>query len=278
MISIIHIIDSICEVILPISYFATVVAYGLAFFREDTFAREWKSRLLVITVSIHAIYIGFHTMEYSRCMVTTPFEIMSLVAFTIIATYWFIERRVGARETGTFMVGIAFLFQLIAATMMRDVSEPNPILKNFSVGIHISTAIFGFSAITISAVYGMLYLLLYREIKVSSFGRTFKQLPSLASLEKLSTYATIVGFFFLTIAIIIGVFDLPRTFENFSYYDPKLIVTVFVWAIYGGVLFAHFIGKVEGRRIMMLSLGGFFMALFSMTIINAFLSGFHKFY
>ena len=278
MLPIIHIIDSICEVFLPMLYFATVLAYALSFFRDDAFARSWKSRLLVLTVSLHGLYILFHTVEYSRCMVTTLFEILSLVAFTIIATYWFIERRVGARETGTFMVGIAFLFEIISAIMTRDVADPNPLLKDLSIGLHISTAIFGFSGITISAVYGMLYLILYRELKVNRFGPSFKKLPSLEALEKLSTYATIVGFFFLSIAIGIGVFDLPRVFPSFSYTDPKLIVTIFIWAMYGGVLVAHYLAHIEGRRIMLLSLTGFCVSLFSMTIINGFLSGFHRFY
>lgn len=278
MLALYHLIDSICEVFLPILYCTTVLAYGLAFFREDEFARQWKGKLLISTVMLHTIYIFTHTLEYRRCMVTTPFEIMSLISFTVAATYWYIETKTQTKNTGLFMIGIAFIFEAISAVMMRDVAEPNYLLKDLTVGIHITAAIFGFSAITISAVYGMLYLLLYREIKVSRFGMTYRQLPSLESLEKLSTYATTVGFFFLSIAIALGLFALPRIFNNFSYYDPKLIVTIIIWAIYGAVLLAHFIGHIEGRRIMMLTLSGFFIALFSMTIINAFLSDFHKFY
>ena len=278
MIQLYHLINSTCEVVLPVVYFAAVASYGQAFFRDDQFAEKWKSKLLRTSVIIHALYIGIHTMEYRRCMVTTPFEIMSLVAFTIIGTYWFIEYKTAVRETGFFAIGIAFIFLVISSVMMRDGSEPNALLKNLTVGIHISSATFGLGAITISAIYGMLYLLLYRNIKSGRFGMSYKHLPSLEALEKLSTYATIVGFFFLTIAMVLGYLTLPRAFQNFSYYDPKLIVTLLIWIVYGLALFAHFVIHIEGRRIMLLSLSGFVMAMFSWTITNAFLSGFHKFY
>lgn len=273
-----HLLNSICEVLLPVAYFATVAAYGLAFFRDDPLAERVKSRILILTVAMHAFYIFSHTLEYHRCMVTTAFEIMSLVAFTIAGTYWFIETRTRVRQTGFFAIGVAFLFLLVSSVMMREPSEPNKLLKEISVGLHISAATFGYGAIAISAVYGALYLILYRQLKRGRFGVSFKHLPSLESLEKLSTYATIVGFFFLTVTIPLGYFSLTRLLPEVSRFDPKLIATGLVWLIYATVLVAHFLARVEGRRIMVLSLSGFALALFSWTITNAFMSNFHRFF
>ncbi len=278
MVPFIHLLNSFCEVLLPVAYFATVAAYGLAFFRDDQAAERVKSRILVITVGMHALYIFSHTLEYHRCMVTTPFETMSLVAFTIAGTYWFIEHRTRVRQTGFFAIGIAFLFLVVSSVMMHEPSEPNKLLKEISVGLHISAATFGYGAIAISAVYGALYLIMYRQIKRSRFGASYKHLPSLESLEKLSIYATIVGFFFLTVTMLLGYFSLTRLLPEVSRLDPKLIATGLVWLIYGAVLVAHFLVRVEGRRIMVLSLSGFTLALFSWTVTNAFMSNFHRFF
>jgi ABC-type transport system involved in cytochrome c biogenesis permease subunit len=86
------------------------------------------------------------------------------------------------------------------------------------------------------------------------------------------------GFGLLTVAISIGFLWLPRAFQQFSYTDPKLIGTVFTWGLYGVGLIAKRIGGLQGRRLMMLEIFGFLLALFSMSFINIFFSGFHKFF
>jgi ABC-type transport system involved in cytochrome c biogenesis permease subunit len=62
------------------------------------------------------------------------------------------------------------------------------------------------------------------------------------------------------------------------YGDPKLIGTVLVWAMYGFLVTARMRYGWKGRKAMILSVAGFVISIFSMTIINIFFSGFHKFY
>ena len=279
-ISFIAIAKSLAEVALPILYVVTSIGYGLAFFKDDAFARMWKSRLLLATTITHFFYIGLHTAQEGHCMVTTPFEMMSLVAFTLIATYTLIEFRTNVKGTGFFLVTLAGLFELVSSVMLKVTpgGEMNPVLSNLGIGLHVTAAIFGFGGIAISAVYGLLYLLLFRELKRSDFGNFFKHLPSLEALEQLNTASSIIGFAFLTVAISIGAFWLPRIFVNFSYADPKLIATALVWAVYAAVLFAKYVVRLDGKRVISLSLGGFVLAIFSLTVVNAFFSHFHKFY
>ena len=75
-----------------------------------------------------------------------------------------------------------------------------------------------------------------------------------------------------------GLIWLPRAFEHFSYFDPKLIGTVFIWAMYGVGLGAKKTIGWQGRKIMILSIIAFAISFFSLTIINVYFSAFHKFY
>ncbi len=273
----ISIFNYFLETILPIAYALVTLAYGLAFFRDNTYAAGWRTRLLIITLIAHFLYIGSHTAEYSRCMVTTPFEIMSLIAFTITATYAYIEYRTRSRETGVFMLFVAFLFVVVSSVMTRMPSVPNPVLEDNTVGIHVSTAIFGYGALAISAVYGVLFLILYRNIRRNTFGPFFKHLPSLESLEKLSVVAAAIGLTFLTVAMLVAMIWLPDAMPNFSYADPKLVITALVWLLYAAVLLSYYVFRIDSRRVMQLSVSGFLLALFSMTVINLFFSTFHRF-
>jgi ABC-type transport system involved in cytochrome c biogenesis permease subunit len=94
----------------------------------------------------------------------------------------------------------------------------------------------------------------------------------------MSFTATVFGFFLLTIAIIVGVIWLPQAIDNFAYTDPKLIGTAAIWIVYAIGLTAKKISGLQGRRMMVLSVFGFALSLVSMTIINMFFTGFHKFY
>jgi ABC-type uncharacterized transport system permease subunit len=51
-----------------------------------------------------------------------------------------------------------------------------------------------------------------------------------------------------------------------------------IWCIYAAGLTAKKLVGWRGRRIMVLSVFAFAFAMFSITIINVFFTGFHKFY
>ena len=70
---------------------------------------------------------------------------------------------------------------------------------------------------------------------------------------------------------------LPQAFTSFSYADPKLLGTIVIWSMYGIGILAKRRGNLRGRSVMVLSICAFAIALFSMTIINMFFSGFHRF-
>ena len=200
-----------------------------------------------------------------------------MLAFSVSATYSLIERRSRAKETGYFILNIAFFFQLFSSVFIRDLLDVPEILKSFWFGLHVTDALLGYASITISAVYGLLYLMLYHEIKAHRFGVIYKKLPNLETLEKMNFIAITLAFIFLSVAIIAGVIWLPMAFPGHSYVDPKLIGTVVIWMMYGVGIITKLRGLLRGRSLMVLSICAFAVAAFSMTIINLFFSDFHRF-
>jgi ABC-type uncharacterized transport system permease subunit len=161
---------------------------------------------------------------------------------------------------------------------IADQFEVKEVLKNNLLGVHVINALLGYSGFTISAVYGFLYLTLYKDLKDNRFGLIFNRLPNLEVLEKLSFYSAVLGFILLTIAIIIGVIWLPQAFPKFSFIDPKLIGTAVVWLLYAIGIFTKIFSRWRGKKLILLSITGFVIAIFS-TILTNFLSrSFHSFY
>ncbi len=275
---ILHLILRSLEILLPLLYFIAIWAYARAFFSGLRIAETLKTPLLSVTIIVHIGYVAMRTLVLQHPPITSLFEILSLMALTIGVAYAYIEFRTKNRETGYFILMLPFFFQLISSIFIKNVTEVRPILRSNLLGFHVSSALLGYAAITISAVYGFLYLMLYHDIKSSRFGVIYKRLPNLEMLERMSFTATVLGFIFLTIAIGVGLVWLPRAVENFSYADPKLLGTFAIWLIYAIGLTSKRLAGWQGRRIIVLSMFGFAVAMFSITIINMFFSRFHNFY
>ncbi len=273
-----HLITSVLQVLLPVFYFVTIWMYARSFFSNIRQATALRTPLLVSMLSLHALYILLRSVEVGHPPITSIFEILSLIALTIVIVYTYIEVKTQNKSTGYFILILPFVFQTVSSLFIRDNPDVPAILRNNLLGFHVSSALLGYAAITISAVYSFLYLMLYHDIKSSQFSVIYKRLPNLETLERMSFTATVVGFLLLTVAIVVGLIWLPRALENFSYLDPKLFGTVAIWLIYAAGLTAKKVIGWQGRRIMVLSMFGFAIAMFSMTVINMFFSGFHKFY
>jgi HemX protein len=265
------------NIILPFVYFAVVWTYGKAFFSDAEWAKPLKSKLLTGAVLFHFLYFVLRTIAFRHPPVTSLGEIFSVLAFSIALAYTVIERQSRAKETGYFILIFSFFFQLGSSLFIRDLVEVPQILRSNWFGLHVTSAMIGYSAITISAVYGFLYLMLYHEIKANRFGVIYKKLPSLEMLERMNFIAITLAFVFLTVAILAGFIWLPQAFTGFSYADPKLLGTIIIWSMYGVGILAKKRGNLRGRSVMVLSICAFAIAIFSMTIINMFFSSFHRF-
>jgi ABC-type transport system involved in cytochrome c biogenesis permease subunit len=241
-------------------------------------AERIKRPLLYVTLAVHLSYITLRTIVFGHPPITSIFEILTLISLTIVLVYAYIEWRTGNSSTGYFILILPFFFQLASSIFIRELGDIPVVLQSNLLGFHVSSAFLGYAAITISAVYGFLYLMLYHDIKSKQFGVIYKRLPNLETLERMSFTATVFGFALLTIAIIVGIIWLPRAISSFSYADPKLIGTVAIWCIYAAGLTAKNLIGLQGRKIMVLSVLAFAFAMFSITIINVFFTGFHKFY
>jgi ABC-type transport system involved in cytochrome c biogenesis permease subunit len=272
-----NIVDTL-NILLPGMYFMAFLAYVANFFSDIKRLENGKRIFLFITLILHAIYLLNRLIAFSHPPITNVFEIMTVLAFCIAFSYFILELVTDIRGTGLFIIIISFAFQLVSSMFIQDTLAVKEVLKSNLLGSHVLTALCGYSSIAISAVYGFLYLLLYRELKSSSFGLIFQRLPNLETLEKLSFYSAVFGFAMLSIAIGIGGIWLPRAFQHFSYADPKLITTAIVWLLYGLGIFFKLSGRLQGKKIMVLSIIGFLIAVFSTLVTNFLAKSFHSFY
>ena len=264
--------------LLPVLYIVTFAIYSYDFMTGKKELANSKRLFLFITLLFHAVYLIVRTIYFGHPPITNVFEIFTVLAFAVSFSYFILELVTDIRGTGPFIIIISILFQIISSVEIEHIVAVKQVLKSNLLGIHVFSALVGYSGITISAVYGFLYLMLYKEIKLNQFGLIFDRLPNLEILERLSFSSAVIGFVLLTCAIVIGLIWLPRAFPNFSYADPKLIGTSIVWILYGIGITSKLLGKWRGKKVVIFSIIGFLIAILS-TMLSNFLSvSFHSFY
>lgn len=266
------------NILLPIFYLIGFVVYVWDFYKPTTAMTNSKRVVLFVTLSIHILFLLSRTVELNHPPITNKFEIFSIIAFSITFSYFILELLTDVRMTGLFIIFFSLIFQLVSSLFIPENYVVPEVLRNRLLGIHVIGAILGYSGFTISAVYGVLFLLLYKNLRTNRFGILFDRMPSLETLESLNFYSMLIGFVLLSLAIIVGIVWLPEAFPHFSYYDPKLVGTILVWLAYGYVILRKTLNNLYGRKIIYLTLFAYSIAILSLIITNTLAKTFHSFY
>jgi ABC-type transport system involved in cytochrome c biogenesis permease subunit len=265
------------NILLPTFYVLTWAFYALLFFRNDPIAERVAPLLLYTSALLHVVDLVLRSVNYRHFPIATVFEAFSLLAFSILIVYIIIEWRTGVRTTGMFILGFVFIFQLVSSAFITPPTSFSELLWDPIFVLHVSTAVLGYSGMAISAIYGLLYLMLFYDIKKRRFGLIYKQLPSLEVMTGFTYGAAILGFAFLTVAMALGLTLLVKVYGTYWTWDPKVAATFVAWFIYSvGVGAGRLLGW-SGRRVAFASIAGFLVILFSLVIINLFLTSFHEF-
>lgn len=273
MLKIIHFLN----ILLPILYAFSFGAYSLDFFNEKIKLGNSKRLFLLVTLFTHFSYLMFRIMEFDHPPITNKFELFTVLAFCICFAYFVLELITDVRDTGLFIIVFSFGFQLVSSLFIEDLFNVKEVLRNQLLGVHVISALIGHSGITLSAVYGVLFLILYKKLKNHSYGLIFNKLPNLEILEKLSFYSIVIGYCLFTVSILIGYFWLPSAFPDFNYFDPKIVSSLVIWVVYTAGIIAKLFLKWYGKKVIVISIIGFVFVLSSMAASLIIANTFHSF-
>src|SRR5437899_2676422 len=132
----------------------------------------------------------------------------------------------------------------------------------------------GYSALFLSFVASIVYLLQERGLKSKSSG-TISKLPALEVIDQIGYRALLLGFPFMTVGLVAGSVVAQAEFGSTFFLDPKILLSLLMWAVYMLLLYTRWSSGWRGRRAAVLSSFAFLIAL-SAWAANYF-SGVHKF-
>lgn len=265
------------NILLSLLYGASIIFYGLHFFRSSHWAKKYMSRLLQMTALLHLGFLTLRGFYYHYFPSANIYEMATVVALAITLIYLFIEYRLKIHSTGFFILIVVFLLQIFSSIFITFEKTLPEILRSPFFILHTSTVILSYAALFVSTLYGIMYLLLFHDLKSAQFGVIYSKMPSLEELSEMNVRAAIIGFLFLTLTIFFGIIWRNRVLPEVKHFDPQVIGAYLVWMIYGLMIYGKKIGQWTGKGLAYVSIGGFMVIILSVIVVKMITRSFHQF-
>jgi cytochrome c-type biogenesis protein CcsB len=180
----------------------------------------------------------------------------SLLAWMIVLAFLMTYVRTGLDALGLLAYPAAFGLVLLASLTPVAVGG-DPLLKSIFFPVHVSLAFIGYASLFVAFAMGLLYLVQEQELKSRSPRAFYYILPSLERCDTISGHSVMVGFGFLTLAIITGLLWSHYARGRYWSWDAKEWTALAAWAIYVGLLVTRWRTGWGGRRAALMGVAGF---------------------
>lgn len=273
-----RVVSEFLSYLLPVFYLAVVYVYYNIFFGKRKKLGTYTPYFLTGLLVLHVLEMGIRLFFLNAMPLSTAFDALSFLAFSILTVYFIIELTIRNKASGLFILSFAFLAELVSAFNHSWKIQTSELLSKQTFAIHASITIMGYTALSLSAIYALMYVIQNRNMKKRRFNIIYDQLPALTYLEMMSIRSVFIGIILMGLGVMMGHIQTYLVFGKLWIPDAKVIITDIIWFLY----FAGYVGarlyRWRGRWMAWLSLSGFFILLAGGLLVVLLTESFHKFY
>lgn len=142
--------------------------------------------------------------------------------------------------------------------------------------VHLGLMFAGLLGFVLAFAVGALYLLVRRRLKRKDFSQ-LGRMPSLETLDRVQFRAMLFGFVFLTLGIGAGGLWAAATLDRPWALDPKVWLTLVIWAWYGVALQVRLVAGWRGRWSALFSIVGFVGLIGSLWLSSWVMRSWHSY-
>lgn len=216
---------------------------------------------------------GTHTIPYDDL-----FGSMSLFAWLLGVTYLGLELFHRQRSVGAFVSSLLFVWvSVVSAVAPREMPPPPP-ARGPLFAFHVTLNTWAYAAFALSFILSIIYLFQDRVLRSRRTVAAFWRFPALEVLDRMSRSSVYVGLAALAFGVVSGLIWEHRLTGGFSWGDPKVIVTFAIVVVYVAYLWLSRNAVWRGARAARVCVLNFVVVLFSYTIVNLYLTAFHRFF
>lgn len=185
----------------------------------------------------------------------------SMLAFLSMAFFLVIYAAYKTTSPGVVVFPIVFFLTFIAAVDEQPVLLTTFVSNKGWLVAHIILIFTGYAALVLSFGASLLYLLQERRLKSKKPANLSSFLPALEVIDQIGYRSLLFGFPFMTLGLLTGSVVAVTTYGHVDFLDPKILLSLLMWAVYMVMVFTRWNSGWRGRRAAFLATFAFIAAL-----------------
>ncbi|MEQ6357664.1 cytochrome C assembly protein [Lysinibacillus sp. KCTC 33748] len=258
-------------------------AISLVFYFTDYFYKQIRARRVAFWL-VSFVWVIQSAIILLTFVETKRFPILSLsegILFYswLLVTLSIILHCIARVDLPVFIINIlGFLFASIFTFMPK---RPTGIVSDTLISellfIHISFAILSYAAFSLTFVFAILYLVLYRLLKKKKWSHVWTRLPSLQQTSNWMNVSFYIGIPVLSVSLVLGFEWALLTLESLSIFDAKIIGSFIILILYCFILYANRKSKLTGTTYAWVHIYAYLLVVVNFFLGSS-LSRFHLWY
>ena len=260
-------------------YFAAAVVFLIDLKSADKDLFSTARWLLISGFAILTILILGRIVVYRYFPMFTFHETLLLLTWTATFVLLAMERNYHFNTIYHFAAPFLFTILFFAFFFTPERVTLGSDLKSAWLSTHIFTIIIAYGTFAVAFITAIMYLFVDYYLKKKKLSSFITKLPSLDTLDFYNHKLVSIGFFLLTISILLGAMHAQNVWGSFWRWEPKEIWSGITWMIYAAYLHTRLASGWQGRKVAMLNSIGFATVLFNYIIVRFFFAaGAHQFF
>ncbi len=245
-----------------------LVLYGLGLLY--VLAPLTRTKEVLNRLSLHAAYLGmiFHFVAIAEVIrqsgqvsLASMALAVSLLGFLIMVVFLLVYMVYQTTSLGMIVFPLVFLLTFVAAAGQEPFVLTSSTARAGWLIAHIALIFAGYAALILSFSASLIYLIQEHALKAKRPGGLLSRLPALQVTDEIGFRSLLIGFPFMTAGLVAGMVIAQTSFGRVDFRDPKILLSVLMWAVYLVLLYTRWNSGWRGRRAAYLAAGAFAMAI-----------------
>lgn len=254
------------EIILMI-YLFSIICYFVDFINKNYKTRTVGFYSLGIVWVLQTISLSIFFIHTKQVPLGSIFDVFFSLTWIIISISLILNLIKVMNFSVFFLNLIGFILMSLNTfqpehyqTQIQQIAVINELLL-----VHIALAVLSYAFFAIAFVNSLLYIIQYRNLKEKNFDQNYFRIGSVATLETIVFYSTLIAWIILILSTILGaqwgIFAVGKEI----FIDPKVIFSTIITLLYGVYIFIRIKKWISQRNLIY-----FNIILFCLCMINLF--------
>jgi len=263
-------------------YMVATVLYAYHFVAKRPLFSWYASFAVGAGFLAHTASIVLHGLATREVPITGAFNSLSLTAWALVLIYFVVEHLVKLKLYGTVLVPVALISMAAGQISLRATGVELPAealaqLDSWRVTMHVVLIMVANAGFAVGAAASAVYLIQGVQLKRHKSSALMKRLPSLTQTQQLARRAIMLALPVYTAGILLGIIRAIEFRLDYWWFDPRVMMSGVVWAIFASYLLLHYRRGASGRLLSRIALVGLMAVVILAVFARTLPTGFHIF-